>query len=663
MMSWHPQYRSSKFRHVFGKPASKENCYDSVPITRSVHDNHFCAVNPHFIAVVTECAGGGAFLVIPLHQQKESLHELLSGELVRGRLEVSFATCSLGNQGLYLGNKGSRGRLGRGQDCAPKPGAQPAAESLREGVKKVDFAVRSSVEGLCDDDDNHDGRTASERKLPVLALLSSETLSNSEPQLCTCKRGILVLHPEITVQKLGHGPGPESRDKVPESYQCATAKDPVLLMAFDPGNGPRERKGCVQEGGQGTDSQSTGTLLEDRVQDALKAEQEWLREHSGGWLKNQGLDGGCKLHWQVQGLGPGPCGPVLPGPCNVMWTMSGSVTLVQGSVIELTGKLDPHYPKVCGHRGNVLDVKWNPFDDFEIASCSEDATVSVSPRAFPFLKGGIGLAGWTVPVLGSDASDSIAEEASCKRLETVRTINQGPENLAGPTRKVRSAPSQARLIKIWSIPNQLLTRNLTTCKKELVCHVRRVGLVEWHPTAANILFSAGYDYKVMIWNLDTKESVITSPVRTITCHQDVILSMSFNTNGSLLATTCKDRKIRVIDPRAGTVLREASYKGHRASKVLFLGNLKKLMSTGTSRWNNRQVALWDQDDLSVPLMEEDLDGSSGVLFPFYDADTSMLYLVGKGDGNIRYYEVSTNKPHLSYLTEYRSYNPQKGIGE
>lgn len=67
-MSWHPQYRSSKFRHVYGKPASKENCYDSVPITRSVHDNHFCAVNPHFIAVVTECAGGGAFLVIPLHQ-------------------------------------------------------------------------------------------------------------------------------------------------------------------------------------------------------------------------------------------------------------------------------------------------------------------------------------------------------------------------------------------------------------------------------------------------------------------------------------------------------------------------------------------------------------------------------------------------------------------
>lgn len=41
------------------------------------------------------------------------------------------------------------------------------------------------------------------------------------------------------------------------------------------------------------------------------------------------------------------------------------------------------------------------------------------------------------------------------------------------------------------------------------------------------------------------------------------------------------------------------------------------------------VSLPLQDDLSVPLTEEDLDGSSGVLFPFYDTDTNMLYVVGK----------------------------------
>ncbi|NXH41730.1 COR2A protein, partial [Dicaeum eximium] len=325
-MSWKPQYGSSKFRHVYGKAASKDKCYDCVPITQSVQDNHFCAVNPNFIAVVTECVsgGGGAFFVIPIKQ---------------------------------------------------------------------------------------------------------------------------------------------------------------------------------------------------------------------------------------------------------------------------TGKLDPYYPKVSGHKGNVLDIKWNPFNDFVIASCSEDATV-----------------------------------------------------------------------KIWDIPNHLLQENITTPKNTLLGHTRRVGLLEWHPTADNILFSSGYDYKIMIWNIGVKDAVLSKPVKILDVHKDVVLSMSFNRDGSLLATACRDKKIRVIDPRAGAVLQEGSYKCHKVNKVLFLGDMKKLFSTGTSMWNNRQIALWDQNDLSVPLLEEDVDTCSGLLFPIYDIDTHMLYVVGKGDGNIRYYEISPVKPYLKYLMEYHSPLPQKGIG-
>lgn len=36
-----------------------------------------------------------------------------------------------------------------------------------------------------------------------------------------------------------------------------------------------------------------------------------------------------------------------------------------------------------------------------------------------------------------------------------------------------------------------------------------------------------------------------------------------------------------------------------------------------------------QEDLSMPIVDEDIDGLSGLLFPFYDADTHMLYLAGK----------------------------------
>lgn len=35
----------------------------------------------------------------------------------------------------------------------------------------------------------------------------------------------------------------------------------------------------------------------------------------------------------------------------------------------------------------------------------------------------------------------------------------------------------------------------------------------------------------------------------------------------------------------------------------------------------------------------------------------------QGDGNIRYYELSTEKPYVNFLTEYRSLLPQKGLGE
>jgi len=46
--------RYSKFRHVYGSPSRKENCYEGVRITSSAHDSLCCAVNPKFIAVILE---------------------------------------------------------------------------------------------------------------------------------------------------------------------------------------------------------------------------------------------------------------------------------------------------------------------------------------------------------------------------------------------------------------------------------------------------------------------------------------------------------------------------------------------------------------------------------------------------------------------------------
>lgn len=58
--------RKSKFRHVFGQAEKRDQGYDGIRVTRTSWESTYCAVNPKFVAVITEAAGGGAFLVLPL---------------------------------------------------------------------------------------------------------------------------------------------------------------------------------------------------------------------------------------------------------------------------------------------------------------------------------------------------------------------------------------------------------------------------------------------------------------------------------------------------------------------------------------------------------------------------------------------------------------------
>jgi len=59
------RYKSSKFRHVYGQAAKREQCYDNIRVSKSSWDSTFCAVNPKFLAIIVESAGGGAFIVLP----------------------------------------------------------------------------------------------------------------------------------------------------------------------------------------------------------------------------------------------------------------------------------------------------------------------------------------------------------------------------------------------------------------------------------------------------------------------------------------------------------------------------------------------------------------------------------------------------------------------
>lgn len=100
------------------------------------------------------------------------------------------------------------------------------------------------------------------------------------------------------------------------------------------------------------------------------------------------------------------------------------------------------------------------------------------------------------------------------------------------------------------------------------------------------------------------------------------------------------------------------HSGSKASKVVYLGSTGRLLTTGFSRHSDRQYSVWNESDLSRPLFTDSIDSSSGVVFPFFDPDTNMVYLAGKGDGNIRYYEVTDEAPYVHFLNQFLSGNPQ-----
>ena len=78
---------------------------------------------------------------------------------------------------------------------------------------------------------------------------------------------------------------------------------------------------------------------------------------------------------------------------------------------------------------------------------------------------------------------------------------------------------------------------------------------------------AGCDNVVLIWNVGTGEELY----RLEGMHPDLIYSVSWSRDGSRFCTACKDKSVRVIDPRRGTVLlvsETAEWQHPRVPRVL-----------------------------------------------------------------------------------------------
>ena len=81
-------------------------------------------------------------------------------------------------------------------------------------------------------------------------------------------------------------------------------------------------------------------------------------------------------------------------------------------------------------------------------------------------------------------------------------------------------------------------------------HDKRLQNISWHPLAQNLLLTTAVDKLVKVWDVEHG----AAECMTLPAHDGFVTSFTWNFDGTLLATTSRDKMLRVIDPRSNTIV-------------------------------------------------------------------------------------------------------------
>jgi len=191
-------------------------------------------------------------------------------------------------------------------------------------------------------------------------------------------------------------------------------------------------------------------------------------------------------------------------------------------------------------------------------------------------------------------------------------------------------------------------------------HNKKVTLLAFNPVSDGILSSISEDGTAIVWDYSQGKEAFRFELEA-----DNFKHITFNSNGSLIATTTREKKAIVFDPRSCSDLKGAqnfpSGLGPKKSTILFADNQELLITVGTNARAQRVIETWDPRELTKRLACNELDSSPGNINCNYDPDNSILWLMGKGDASIKYFEVTKEptKGSLFFLSAFTDTTSQK----
>jgi len=188
------------------------------------------------------------------------------------------------------------------------------------------------------------------------------------------------------------------------------------------------------------------------------------------------------------------------------------------------------------------------------------------------------------------------------------------------------------------------------------CPTKKVAILGWNPNVKGILGGVSFDNTVKIWDVEANKNIINFE------QPDLPYYFDWNSDGSRIAVTRKDKFVCIIDPRDNKSEIKAEGLDAKPNRCVWADPVHKLIVTGSSG-GSRVLRVYDPRKFDKYLQQVDIDQGGSVLCPYYDADTSMVYLPGKGDATVRYYEVTEKDENESFcfpLSEFRDNESAKG---
>lgn len=277
--------------------------------------------------------------------------------------------------------------------------------------------------------------------------------------------------------------------------------------------------------------------------------------------------------------------------------------LAYGIFTEVVTNIEPPYPVLKGHQGNVLNIAFSPMGDL-LATSGEDNTVAIwevnSGTQTITLRGAMGFLdtlrfspdGTVLAMTNSPAQEIRLWKTQSESNRQYLVPGFAPIAFAPDSSKIAFANEEyAVTIKnIQGILNEVAEREIT-----LKGHRAAITDVEFSPDGLWVA-TASEDSTISLWDVTTGEEL-----KILLGHTAPVNSLAFSPDGSLLVSGSDDRSLRVWDITTGDAL--VILQGHNAQveDVAFSPDGAFMASGGVDRY----VIIWGIGQaIALPPVEE-----------------------------------------------------------